>query len=93
MSRHSLEVWKDRTLEVAWMVLPCQTNPTATTFPWTLDDSNRYFHRWPSSYQWPPCVKWVESLLQGFRRFVKTDIAEIRQPYKGIVIVSGLLRC
>ena len=33
MSRRSVEVWKDRRLEVAWMVLPCQTNPTATTWP------------------------------------------------------------
>lgn len=93
MSRRSLEVWKDRTLEVAWMVLPCQTNPTATAWPLDPRRLEQVLIRWPSSYQWPLCVKWVESLLQGFRRFVKTEIAEIRQPYNGIVIVSGLLHC
>ena len=44
--------------------------------------------RWPSTYEWRFARKWVEPLLYGFQRLIKTEIADLAQPYRGIVLIQ-----
>jgi Glycosyl transferases group 1 len=87
MNRNSIQVWRDRALELAWTLKPQRPSRVHNLFP----DSHRLTRvliRWPSAYQWAPAAKWVNPVLDALRRRVRTETRDIPQPYAGVVLIE-----
>jgi hypothetical protein len=78
--------WRDRAIEVTLKTVarrPQVINPAWRVRPEELRDVSI---RWPVRYQWPRAHLWVEPMFYGFRRLMNVEMAELEQPYSGLVL-------
>jgi hypothetical protein len=72
----------------AWLVASGGTSALAPTWPLEESERARLEVTWPTRYQWGNARYWVEPLRYGIERLVRLRRSEIRQPYKGIVVMQ-----
>ena len=88
----SPDSWKGLARETAWKLAPgAQIAKPEQSWPITPGELEHVRLFWPSNYEWPAASKWVQPLLAAFRQKVKTEITEIPQLYKGIVLIQMLI--
>ena len=89
----SPEAWKGLALEAVWK-FTAHSKSTTGNPTWPLDPQDRANMRvkWPSRYGWSPATKWVEPLRHGLAKHVTTELADVPQPFEGIVMIQVMVR-
>lgn len=88
----SPDAWKGLALEAAWKIRPDnKPRKLSPTWPVLPQELERVRLLWPSHYEWQPCYKWVEPLLEGLRQHVRVERDALRQQYPGIVTFQLIL--
>src|SRR5437763_5203606 len=84
--------WRDRTIEFTLRTMA--RRPQVINPAWRVrrEELREVSIRWPVRYQWPRAHLWVDPLLYGFRRLVKFEMAELEQPYSGLVLFQFIVR-
>lgn len=79
--------WGDAALEVYWKAFPGKMIRPDPTWPVSEDDLKDIVVRWPSKLYNLGMTYWHSSLANSFRRFVKVEVAPIRQS-AGVVLIQ-----
>lgn len=65
-----------------------QLPAAAATWPVAPDLGRRLSVGWPTSYEWAPAAKWVDSLRAEISAHVPVSAVEIDQRYEGAVLIE-----
>lgn len=84
--------WRDRAIEVTLNAMA--RRPQVINSAWRVrpEELRGVSIRWPARYQWPRAHLWVDPILWGFRRRLKFQIAELEQPFSGLVLFEFVVR-
>jgi hypothetical protein len=77
--------WREIAQEWAWAAGSPPVAPPELSWPLDPSRLSRCVLRWPRRYAWGPARIWADPLLEGLRRHVRVEHADIAQPYDGIV--------
>lgn len=85
-SRCTWQNLKDLAVETAWKASTTQGASGTLSYP--IDPKRLETVRilWPAEYEWPPAKQWADHIFNGLQHLVKTEIADIRQPFPGVII-------
>jgi len=83
----SATYWSGRAVDAywRWQRLP-KGKPTVLTWPVDRELLREATVVWPAVYEWAPFRNWGEQLRSALSFFVKTDVGDVPQPYRGVIV-------
>lgn len=86
---------RDRAFETGWQVGSRTHRIDPVRLTWKVEPERlaEIVVRWPATYEWAPRRIWGAQVLAALRRYVRCEIHDIPQPYRGVinfdVVIAG----
>jgi hypothetical protein len=83
----SVDYWAGRTVDAYWR-WQTRDGDSADGLTWPLDRAllQDVTITWPLTYEWAPFRNWGEQIRSALSRFVRTEMGDVPQPYKGTIV-------
>ena len=83
----SPQYWTGRAIDTywRWQAAP-QEAGVALTWPIDRELLKDVVITWPAVYEWAPFWNWGEQLRVALARFVETQVGDVPQPYRGVIV-------
>lgn len=83
----SVDYWAGRTVDAYWRWQARDGESTdGLTWPLDRDLLRDVTIIWPLVYEWAPFRNWGEQIRAALSRFVRTEMGDVPQPYKGTIV-------